>query len=229
MILLASQALSQEKQYSYSNQIWAQYYNQIKLNERHSIVCDAGFRWKINLSEKTSTLGRIGLQKKLNGRANLTIGVAWFGFYSSDKLNRNEWRGWQEFSYNHFYKRINIQHRFRLEERYFRSVGSTNSSFNYRSRYRFYTTIPINSNSLIKNTIYFLCGDELFIDFGKDIIYNFNQNRILTGLGYKVNDKLSFSITYADQIARKKFTTCFERTNIIWIAVNQKIGGKAKK
>jgi len=229
LIFASPMLFSQENHFVYSNQVWTQYYTQIQINENYAIVCDAGIRGKLNLSEKTSVLGRIGFQKKVNKNISFTMGAAWFGFYSADKLNRNEWRGWQEFSYNQFYERLNIQHRFRLEERFFHSVDSNNSTFNYRSRYRVYVKIPINNCTLTKNTFYLFCGDEIFIDFGKDVVYNFNQNRVLYGLGYKFNDRTTFSLTYVDQIARKNKGNCYERTNIIWVALTQKFAKKAKK
>ena len=229
LIFASPRLLSQENHFVYSNQVWAQYYTQTQLNESYAIVCDAGIRSKLDLSEKTSGLFRVGLQKKMNSSFVAAIGAAWFGFYKEGKLNKNEWRGWQEITYTHKLKRLNLQHRLRLEERSFLSVKSSSSNFNYRSRYRLYLTLPINNPTITKNTFYLICGDELFIDFGKEVIYNFNQNRVLYGLGYKFNDRTTFSLTYVDQIARKNKGNYFERTNIIWASLTQKFAKKAKK
>jgi hypothetical protein len=227
--VISCSLFSQNKHVQYSNQNWIQYYNQIKLNSNYSILFDVGIRGKSNLAEKTATLGRLGLQRKISNNVSVVVGGAYFGYYSENKLSRNEWRGWQEFSFTQACNRLNVQHRFRLEERLFYVVNSNSTIFNYRSRYRLFLTIPINNKTMLKQTFYLIAGDELFIDFGKDITYNFNQNRLLAGLGYKLNDKLSFSFTYVDQFARKKYSNCFERTNIFWIAITQKIELKKRE
>lgn len=221
-VLLTSFSLdlnAQKKTISYSDQYWLQYYGQLLLNDKWSLLGDGGIRMKNNCSEKAATLGRIGIQFKLTTNLSTAIGVAYFSQYIQDKISREEWRGWQELFFKHTMKRFFTSHRLRLEERYFHTLASRKDNFNFRLRYRFYFTIPINHKTMQSNTIYLIGGDELFLNFGDKIIYNYDQNRAIVGFGYKLNDALLINLTYIHQYAQKNTATNFEKTDVVWLGI----------
>jgi len=214
----------QEKNITYSNQQWIQYYNQTQLNEKWAILADVGIRRQNKLQDWSQALVRGGVSYTLNSTLQLAGGIAYFTSFKNNERVAEEKRCWEEFSLKQTVFRFSIQHRFRLEERYFFTFSTKERSFNYRMRYRFYFTVPLNHSSLTDKTLYFLGGDEIFLNFGKKVIYNmYDQNRVLAGLGYKFNDLFQISLTYVYQYAQKNKPLSFEETGIVWLAISHKI------
>jgi len=226
--VLSFQTIAQEKSSTYSDQYWLQYYGQLQLNSKWTLLGDAGIRMKHACSEKAATLGRMGIQYTINNSFSVAMGGAYFSQYINNSISREEWRGWQELFYKHKLKRLFLSHRIRLEERFFHSLLTQKDNFNYRLRYRLYFTIPLNHSQMKSNTIYIIGGDEIFMNFGEQIIYNYDQNRLIAGLGYKLNDKLMINMTYVYQFAQKSSSINFERTDVIWLGIVHSIKKKEK-
>lgn len=219
---------AQKKNTAYSDQYWFQYYGQLQLNEKWSLTGDGGIRMKKACSEKAATLGRIGFQYQINKSLSTTLGGAYFSQYIGDKINSEEWRGYQEIFLKHNFNRLFASHRLRIEERYFHNLTTRTDNFNFRLRFRFYIIIPLNNNSMQDNTFYILAGDEVFLSFGEQITYNFNQNRAIGGFGYKLNDALMINLTYVYQYAQKNTAVDFEKTDLIWLGIVHAIELKEK-
>lgn len=210
---------AQQKTIAYSDQYWLQYYGQLQLNNKWSILGDAGIRMKKSCSEKAATLGRIGLQYQFNPSISTAIGAAYFSQYSNNQIAREEWRAYQELFVKHRFGRFFASHRLRLEERYFHTLTTRKDNFNFRLRYRFYVTVPINHIAMQSRTFYLIAGDELFLNFGEQIIYNYDQNRAIGGCGYKFNDVLMINLTYVYQYAQKNTAFNFEKTDVVWLGI----------
>lgn len=227
-ILYSHLFYSQDKTTSYSDQYWLQYYGQYEINSKWTFLGDGGIRMKNACKEKAATLGRIGIQYKINKSFSVAAGGAYFSQYINDKISREEWRGWQEIFYKHSFKRFYLSHRIRLEERWFHSLATQKDNFNFRSRYRFYFTVPINHSKMQANTVFFIGGDEFFVNFGDQITYNFDQNRAIAGIGYKLNESLMINLTYVYQYAQRNTAINFERTDLIWLGFVHSISRKEK-
>ena len=180
------------------------------------------------VSEKAATLGRIGIQYKLNENLSVALGGAYFSQYINDKISREEWRGYQELFYKHRLKRLSVSYRFRLEERYFHSLTTGKDNFNFRPRFRAYFTIPLNHMNMADKTVYLIVGDEIFMNFGDGVIYNYDQNRLISGIGYKLNNAFSIYATYVYQYAQRSAIS-FEHSDIIWLGISHTIKLKKKE
>ncbi len=212
------------KNITYSNQQWLQCYNRLKLSEKYTLVSDGSFRWKNELKDYSLALLRTGISYNFYENNSAAIGIASTLSYSADKMSKMELRGWQEFILNQAIARLNISNRIRLEERYFKNIAnnefSSGYNFNYRFRYRFFISIPLNNNIIKERTISVNIGDEIFINFGKEIIYNlFDNNRIIAGLSYQLNKKTSVSLNYTNQFTQTKKVNSFEENDIFWLSL----------
>src|SRR5262245_45766375 len=89
---------------------------------------------------------------------------------------------------------------FRLEERFRRKVKDDDEladvyNFNFRLRYNILFQIPLSQKKFEPGTLSFAVNNELHINFGKQIVYNyFDQNRFFLGFAYHTNktDHLQF-------------------------------------
>lgn len=221
--------IKSQKKVAYSDQYWIQYYGQLQLSSRWTLAADGGLRMKKSLSEKAATLGRVGIQYNFSQNLSAALGGAYFSQYINDKISREEWRGYQELLYKHRLKRLSVSYRFRLEERYFHSLVTKKDNFNFRPRFRIYFTIPLNHINMADKTIYLIAGDEIFMNFGDGIIYNYDQNRLISGIGYKLNNSFSIYATYVYQYAQRNTAIDFEHSDIIWLGISHNLKLKKKE
>jgi hypothetical protein len=117
------------------------------------------------------------------------------------------------------YNNIGINHRYRIEQRFFQTDES--NSFNFRFRYSIMFGIPIIDISSDKQSKLLLnLGNEIFINAGDDITYDiFNQNRFIISPTYQVNEDLSFSLTWNMQFASSSDPLNFNFTNVAWLQI----------
>lgn len=215
-----------QKTVNRNEQLWLQYYNQIKLSDKFSLLSDFGVRTKTGVSNWYQITSRISLNYNINKNIQGVSGFALFTTFKENIASTIELRPYKEFNITNQIDKIKIQNRLRLEYRNFSTYGI--SSNNFRLRYRLFCTYPLMSLSKNKpdSKLLLYFGDELFINFGKSIIYNtLDNNRLLLGLGFQLNNALTCSITYNYQYGRRG-KQLYEHSDILWITVNHKIGFK---
>ena len=67
---------------------------------------------------------------------------------------------------------------------------------NYTFRYQFILSYPISKPGA-NTKILLSIGDEILINAGKEIVYNiFDQNRILLGTTFQLNNNFALTFTY---------------------------------
>ena len=90
----------------------------------------------------------------------------------------------------------------RIEERYRRKILNDSTladgyNFNFRIRYNIFYEVPLSSKGFTRKSLAFVVNDEVFINFGKEIVYNyFDQNRFFVGLKYQTNKQDNFQLGY---------------------------------
>lgn len=231
IFLFGTPAIGQEKITAYSDQYWFQYYGQLAMNEKISLLYDGGIRYKYAFKEKVATLGRMGIQYKLGKKWSVAAGGAYFTQYTSDKLSREEWRGWEETQFKHQWKRLYSTNRLRFEQRNFHYLSTGKNDYTNRIRIRAQLQIPLNKKTMDNNTLFFVLADELFFEFGKNITYNFNHNRAITGLGFKFNDDITINLFYTSIYTQKNSAILYEYSDMVWFNLQHtlRLKKKAKK
>lgn len=192
LAIFGLKGLSQEsaKQIKNINQVWVGYYNSIEINDKWSVNSDFQFRTKEWLENNSQALGRVGLVKKVSEKLSITVGLAHFRFYLSDIATRGEWRPWQEIALKEKYSKLKVTHRLRIEQRfnqkYKNDEWSNDYTFNWRFRYKLDLQFPLVSKN--EKALYLTFGNEILINAGKVIKYNyFDQNRLSAGFNIELN------------------------------------------
>lgn len=194
-------------------------------------MADLGFRSKGNIQELYQITSRIGTAYPLSKKIQAVTGIACFTAFEGYKTSIIEIRPYQEVNSTLKYKTLSIQNRLRFEARTFlyRLDSINPSSFNFRLRYRLYFTLPLIKLSQKKPDLKILLnfGDELFINFGKEVLYNsFDNNRILIGPALQINKQLNISLTYCYQFGHRNSPSTYESSNVLWVGITQKFGFK---
>lgn len=183
------------------NMLWIGYYSTINITSKWSVNSDFQFRAKNWYHDRSQALGRTGLSYKFNNKVSAMLGFAHFRFFINNESTRGEWRPWQELLINDQLNNLKITHRFRLEQRFNEKVKNNEPlneyQFNHRFRYRLDLRFPVAKNEEKRKTLYILIGNELIINAGKNITYNyFDQNRSYIGLNLELNKKLALQLQY---------------------------------
>jgi hypothetical protein len=228
LIVISITAKAQDKTIKKGSQEWIQYYAQAKLSNKWIWSIDGGYRWNELLKNPSQYIVRTGLGFQLNNHMKVSAGFAHLGFYTLYKISKLEYRPYEEFAINDKYNSLSVQHRFRIEERYFKSVFDGNTqpgnTFNFRFRYQFSMNIKLIKLSATKPDKIFSAnmGDEIFINAGKEIVYNvLDQNRFLIGPAISFTKDFTVGITYNTQFAATTTAKSYVHTDVFWLTVKQ--------
>ena len=205
-VLLMQTAFSQEKQTTHVQQVWLGYFNQLRFSDKWGMWGDFHLRTKEDFTDDLSTgIARVGLTYYLNDNTKLTVGYAYVNHFPADNhtdVSQPEHRPWQQLQWHTRYPKIRLMQWFRLEERFRRKILNNEElaegyNFNYRLRYNFFITGPLGKKVFTKGAWSWIVNDELYVNFGKEIVYNyFDQNRFFTGFSYHLNDHSNIQFGY---------------------------------
>ena len=186
-----------QKQTTYTEQVWLGYFNQTRFSNKWGLWADFHLRTKEEFFTNFSqSIVRLGLTYYLNDNTKLTGGYAWVNHFPSDNhknISQPEHRPWQQIQWHSKFQRLRLMQWVRLEERFRRKIENDNElgeghNFNWKVRYNFFAAFPLAKKSFAPKTWSFILNDEIHINAGKEIVYNyFDQNRFFAGFSYHLN------------------------------------------
>lgn len=195
---------AQTKTTTQVNQVWLGYFNQTRFSKRWGMWADIQLRTKENFFDNLSqSLNRVGLTYYLTDNTKLTLGYAFINHFPGNNhanVSRPEHRIWQQIQWQNKYPRLRLMQWFRLEEKFMRKVLNNDNladSYNYswKLRYNFLLNTPLGRKAFTPGSLSFVLNDEVHINFGKEIVYNyFDQNRFFVGFNYhnSASDNIQF-------------------------------------
>jgi hypothetical protein len=199
LTVMVTNAAAQQKQTEYINQAWFGYVSQTRLSDRWGVWLDLHLRTKEDFVNDLSTaIFRPGISYYANDRLRFTVGYAYVNFFPADDhsgVSQPEHRPWQQVFWTMQGKKSRVVNTIRLEERYRRKIKSDDEladgyNFNFRARYNTLLFLPLSRKAFAPHTFSVSMNNELMVNFGKHIVNNyFDQNRLLLGFAYHVNEK----------------------------------------
>lgn len=211
-----------------------QYYNQTKVTDRFSLMTDGGFRWSDG--KRLLYIARTGLGYQLKSETKITAGIASTGAYDDSGLIKFEIRPYQDIAFSMKVGKIQTQHRFRVEERFFKNVVNGEiiggHDFNFRFRYQIGATIHL-LNLSVKNEnrqLLLNVSDEIFINGGNEILYNiFDKNRLVIGPILQLRKNLNVGLIYNFQFAQLNAPAAYTHDNVVWLTVRHQMDTSTKQ
>ncbi|RVU00177.1 DUF2490 domain-containing protein [Mucilaginibacter limnophilus] len=166
---------------------------------------DSTHRWGgyIELQTRTNTFFNQAFYYEVKGgisydiAKNYTalIGTGRYVTYDYNELDEPptvlETRLWEQMTVNQLLDRIKIEHRYRIEQRFF-----DHTPYRNRFRYRLNLAIPINHRKVEPKTYYAAVFDEIFLN---NKAPHFERNRLYVGMGYQFNKSLSLQLGWMQQ------------------------------
>lgn len=136
-----------------------------------------------------------GVSYSLNKSFSFLLGVGKYITYTDGgsfkkPVSANETRFWQQLTMNHYLERIKFEHRYRVEQRWFKT------GFRNRFRYRLNAAVPINNKKIGPKTFYIASFNEIFLTNKEPY---FERNRFFLGTGYQLNKMFTIQPGYVYQ------------------------------
>lgn len=176
---------------------WLVYIGNKQVNPQWNWHSEVQYRNYNAIGDLEQLLIRTGVGYNLSEKNNnILLGYAFVHSenYSADSVEKNgfqEHRIYQQFLTKQDFGRVELQHRYRIEQRFFEDA------FSMRFRYSLAMKIYLNNKELLDNTFYISFYNELFVRNTKHSV--FDRNRLYGGIGYKLNKNLRFELGYMNQ------------------------------
>ncbi len=185
---------------------WFIYFGNQKINQKWNWHNEVQYRNYTFIGDIHQLLIRTGIGYNLSeNNDNILLG---YGFIQShtyaatgNKSSKDEHRIFQQFITRQNIQNFYVQHRYRIEERFFTD--------DFKMRFRYFLAInkPLNKKGLEKNAIYLSAYNEIFLNAEKPV---FDRNRVYGGMGYCINDFLKIETGFMSQILEDKKQSQFQ-------------------
>ena len=198
---------------------WVVYQGNHKLNSQFNVHTEYQWRRANGFSEWQQSLARVGLDYHFNKELTFSGGYAWVVSYPYGSqpiaAQTQENRLWEQVNLAQQLNKLQIQHRYRYEQRWIDTV------FRQRIRYRAQVIIPLKATYLTKGKGIFLnVNNELFLGFGNGIEKNIlDQNRFISAIGYQFSPDFNIQFGYLNQMIFNANGIQIERNHTLWTAV----------
>lgn len=175
---------------------WFIYFGNQKINKNWNFHNEIQYRNYDFIGDINQLLVRTGIGYNLTeNNNNILLGYGFINTQkylpdSDDKVETDEHRIFQQFITRQNFGRIFLQHRYRIEERFFLN------DFQMRFRYFLAVNIPITKKTMEKNALYLSAYNEIFINAEKPI---FDRNRLYGALGYVINKNIKVEAGFMAQ------------------------------
>lgn len=175
---------------------WLIYMGDCKINKKWNIHNEFQLRNYNKLGDVEQLLLRTGLGYNLTeNNNNALIGYAYiysepYMANTDNKTSIKEHRLYQQFITRQSFGRAGLQHRYRLEERFF------SDDIRIRFRYFLATTVALNREQMKEKTLYLTAYGEIFTNTKKKY---FDRFRLYGGIGYRFNKHIRTELGFMNQ------------------------------
>lgn len=217
-----------DKEFTHTTGLWTGLYTKYRLNEKLFYYGEYHFRRRNNfVNDMAQIYLRFGLTYLINPKVELTAGVVTPFYWAPEQDLANQdnvvpqYRLWQQIVLVQPFERLKLNHQFRFEQRWKRDyIKDSPFKLTHRFRYKLTAYYPLNNYKLINNTLFLSFYEEVFVQAGKSITYDYlEDNRMFLGLGYILNENIQFQVGYMWTFRYKDGPNSFEHRHIPRISV----------
>tara|TARA_R110002096_G_scaffold426165_6_gene635593 strand:+ start:8557 stop:9234 length:678 start_codon:yes stop_codon:yes gene_type:complete len=176
---------------------WMMYFGNQSITKKLNWHNEIQYRNYNTIGDLEQLLIRTGLGYDLTEKNNnVLFGLAYiksedyFLNASSEKIENEELRIFQQFITKQHFSRIYLQHRYRIEERFIEN------NFKMRFRYFLGLNIPFTSKKMEKGEFYFSAYNEVFVQNESNA---FDRNRYYGAIGFLLENNFRIELGYMNQ------------------------------
>ncbi len=178
---------------------WYMYFGNNKISKKLNFHNEIQYRNFDGIGDLEQLLIRTGIGYDLTeNNNNVLVGYGFIlsqPYVNGEKRENIEHRVFQQFITKQKFGRFNLQHRYRLEERFLQD--------DFRMRFRYYLgfNIPITNKEMLPKTLYLSAYNEIFLNLDSPV---FDRNRVYGALGFVINKNMRIEAGYMNQIQENK-------------------------
>jgi len=226
---LAGNSQGTTKEIHSREQAWAGYFNQTRFTKKFGMWLDVHYRQTGDFFDRPfQFLFRPALTGYIKDNLRVSTGYAFVNHFPAEgfETSRPEHRAWEQIWWNQKYKDFNMLQWLRLEQRFARNISNDELQEGYlrtnRIRYNVMFTVPLKGKEMAPGTPFAVVANELFINFGKNIVYNtFDQNRFFAGIGYQFTKNTNAQFGYMNVFQQEAAGNRYMVTHAIRLYVLQ--------
>lgn len=203
---------------------WLVFNADVAISERWAILFDASARRSGTFDEPMANFVRGALAYELTDHVRIAAGANWSRTYPYGELPvaypTTEHRFWEQVQFGHSVGRLDLTHRYRLEQRFrARRNDPEVDQVDYwersgRFRYQLKGTLPLSGDDIEPGEAYLSAANEIFIGFGRNVQYNiFDQNRATFSVGYRMTRNWRAEAAFLEHVIFKANGTDVERNH----------------
>lgn len=178
---------------------WYMYFGNNKISKKLNWHNEIQYRNFDAIGDLEQLLIRTGIGYDLTeNNNNVLLGYGFIlsqPYVNGEKRENVEHRIFQQFITKQKFGRFNLQHRYRLEERFLED------DFRMRFRYMLGLNIPITQKEMLPKTLYASVYNEIFLHFNSPV---FDRNRVYGALGYVINKNMRIEAGYMNQLQENR-------------------------
>lgn len=210
---------------------WFTWFSDLQLNPQWAIDWDISLRRSGPVDEVAAYLWRVDLRRNINPNLRVAAGYAGSDNHPYGKIpnafRTPEHRVFEQVQLLQNIGRVQIQHRYRMEQRWSGRVAVVNGDTavqnwirTNRARYLVRTSIPLQGTTLDVGEWFANASTELFMNFGANVNQNiFDQNRLQVTVGRRVSDGLRLEAGYMEQLIEKANGRQLERNHTLLVVL----------
>lgn len=206
---------------------WFDYLNQNRFSKKWASWTDLQLRTRDNyVNAKNAYEVSLGASYYVTDNLKATGALSYVNNYpnASHDFNLGEWRPWQQLQLTSDLPKSQWLQWIRLEERFNQQVSNNKPTdvylFNYRIRYNVIAQFPLTAHKYQKGSISFVSSNELYLNFGKPIVYNtFDQNRFFLGFYYFLNKSNICQIGYTKMYQKYNAPNKYYNADVLRLSV----------
>ncbi|WP_326984174.1 DUF2490 domain-containing protein [Chryseobacterium sp. MYb264] len=178
---------------------WYMYFGNNKISKKLNFHNEIQYRNFDMGGDLEQLLIRTGIGYDLTeNNNNILLGYGFIlsqPYINGEKTENIEHRIFQQYITKQKFGRFNLQHRYRLEERFLQD------DFRMRFRYLLGLNIPLNNKEMLPKTFYGSVYNEIFLHLNSP---TFDRNRVYGALGYVINKNMRVEAGYMNQIQENR-------------------------
>lgn len=178
---------------------WYMYFGNNKISKKLNFHNEIQYRNFDGVGDLEQLLIRTGIGYDLTeNNNNILLGYGFIlsrPYINGAKPENIEHRIFQQYINKQKFGRFNLQHRYRLEERFLQD--------DFRMRFRYYLgfNIPVTNKEMLPKTVYISAYNEIFLHLDSPV---FDRNRVYGALGFVINKNMKIEAGYMNQIQENK-------------------------
>lgn len=178
---------------------WYMYFGNNKISKKLNFHNEIQYRNFNGIGDLEQLLIRTGIGYDLTeNNNNILLGYGFIlsqPYVKGEKTENIEHRLFQQFITKQKFGRVNLQHRYRLEERFLQD------DFRMRFRYLLGLNIPVTNKEMLPKTLYISAYNEIFLHLDSPVL---DRNRVYGALGFVINKNMRIEAGYMNQIQENK-------------------------